>query len=67
MTMVRFSNEQRVFVAEGLRDIANLAAGGMVFGQFLADRSFSPFIALGGILVWFAFMAYAVSLRRRKD
>ena len=67
MTMVRFSAEQRMFVAEGLRDIANLAAGGMVFGQFLADRLFSLLVAFGGFAVWLTFMAYAVVLRARKE
>ena len=66
MTMVRFSREDRRFVAEAVREIANLAAAAMVFGQFVVDRSFSPLIALGGILVWFGFMAFAIVLRTRK-
>ena len=67
MTMVRFSKEDRRFVAEAVREIANLAAAAMVFGQFVVDRPFSPLIALGGILVWFGFMASAIVLRTRKE
>jgi len=65
--MLRFSTEQRTFVAEGLRDVANLAAGGMVLGQFLADRPFSPLVALGGLALWLGFLSYAVVLRARKE
>ncbi len=65
--MVKFSKEDRHVVAAGVREIANLAAAAMVFGQFVADRPFSPMIALGGIVVWFGFMFFAIVLRTRKD
>jgi hypothetical protein len=65
--MLRFSNEQRIFVAEGLRDIGNLAAGAMLFGQFIADRPFFALVAFGGFAVWLAFMAVGVVLRARKE
>jgi hypothetical protein len=61
--MLRFSNDQRLFVAEGLRELANLAAAALLFGQFVADRPFSPLAALGGMLVWIALMAIGVGFR----
>jgi hypothetical protein len=65
--MLKFSNEQRVFVAEGLRDTGNLAAGAMLFGRFIADRPFSALVAFGGFAVWLAFMVVGVVLRARKE
>ena len=64
--MLRFSKEVRVFVAESLRDVANLAMGAMVFGQFLSDRPFSLLVAAGGVAVWTVLMSYAVFLRAEK-
>ena len=64
--MIKFSNDQRMFVAEGLRELANLAAAALVFGQFVAERRFSPPVAIGGALVWFTLMSFAVALRKRK-
>jgi hypothetical protein len=43
---------QRTLLAETLRDIANMAAGAMIFGQFLADATFSANVALGGMFLW---------------
>ena len=65
--MLRFSTEQRTFVAEGLRDIANLAVAGLVFGQFLADRPFSMAVAALGIMIWMALMSCAVVLRAKRE
>jgi len=58
--MVRLSRTQRTLLAETLRDIANLAAGAMVFGQFLADAMFSTGVALGGVAVWIVLVVTAV-------
>ena len=63
---VRFSKDVRAFVAEGLRDVANLAVGGMVFGQFLGERPFSVLVASAGVAIWMVLMSYAVFLRARK-
>ena len=51
-----------MLLAETLRDIANLAAGAMIFGQFLADAMFSTRIALGGMALWTVFVTCAVVL-----
>ena len=50
--MVVLSPQQRRIVAETLRDIANVAAGAMVFGQFVAGTTFSTRLALSGVVVW---------------
>jgi len=50
-TMLRLNQEQRVLLAEKLCDAGNLAAGALVFGQFLADR-FSVMLAAAGLAVW---------------
>jgi cation transporter-like permease len=50
-TMLRLRPSQRSLLAEKTWDLANLAAGALVFGQFLADR-FSVLLAVAGLLVW---------------
>jgi hypothetical protein len=48
MTMVGLNREQRRTLADKLPDMANVAVGALVFGQFLGDRPFSPIAAIGG-------------------
>ena len=60
--MLRLTREQRTLLAETLRDIANIAAGAMIFGQFLADATFSTTIAFGGVGLWVLFVVCAVLL-----
>ena len=55
-----------MLLAETLRDIANVGAGAMVFGQFLAENVFSPSLALGGIGVWVVLVANAITLAGSK-
>ena len=64
--MVELRPRQRVLFAETLRDVANIAAGAMVFGQFLGEHPFSPAIALLGVVVWAALVIFAMSLIGRK-
>ena len=61
-TMVRLKKEQRALLAETLRDIANIAAGAMVFGQFLADAMFSSRVAFGGLTLWVVLVGCAILL-----
>ena len=35
-----------------LPDAANLALGGLVFGQFISDRPFSIAVAILGVVMW---------------
>ena len=46
---------QKVLVAH-LPELANVAAGSLLFGQFLSDRPYSVGLALLGVAAWFALM-----------
>jgi len=62
--MLALTHEQRVLLAETVRDIANVAADAMVFGHFVGDRVFSWWTAVGGIILWMVFVSWAMALRR---
>ena len=51
--MLRLKPRQRELLIEKVPDIANLAAGSLVFGQILSGQAFSPLWALFGIVFWF--------------
>ena len=50
-----------------LPDAANLALGGLAFGQFLDERPFSVAIAVLGIVTWVAFLGGAFVLGGETD
>jgi len=51
----RLNKEQRLFWAQGLRDLSHIAAGALIFGQALAGR-FNPWLfALGFVFVIVAY------------
>ena len=54
--MLRLNRRQREVLIEKLPDVANLVAASTFLGQFLADRPFSTWLAVGGItastLLW---------------
>jgi len=60
--MVRLNREQRMLLVETLRDIANIAAGAMVFGQFIGSQTLSYSIAAFGMGVWVALVTFAMVL-----
>jgi len=62
--MLRLAQEQRKLLAETVRDIANIAAGAMVFGQFLGTEMFSLSTAVGGLVLWVGFVSWAIILAR---
>ena len=64
--MLRWSQSQRELLAETIRDVANIAAGAMVFGQFLSDAEFSPILTVTGILFWGCLVVLAVRLVEEK-
>jgi hypothetical protein len=66
-TMLILQREQRRLLAETVRDIANVAAGAMVFGQFLADQVFSRWLVFGGMAIWIVLVAYALALSRGEE
>ena len=60
--MVRLSTRRRAVLVEKLPDIANVAVGALVFGQFLGDRPYSPALALYGVGIWSALMGFVLLL-----
>jgi hypothetical protein len=51
---------------ETLSQAANVAAGGLLFGQFVSDRPFSPKLACAGIGVWVTLLLWSTFLARDK-
>ena len=45
--MLRLRSRQRAVMVEKLPDVANLGVGALVFGQFVGEQPFSPWLALG--------------------
>lgn len=60
--MLVLTREQRQLLADTAKDMANIAAGAMIFGQFLSERAFSAWIAAAGVFLWIGFVAFAVLL-----
>jgi hypothetical protein len=58
--MLILNREQRRLFAETVRDIANVAAGAMVFGQFLSGNAFAPRVMVAGAALWIVFVSSAV-------
>jgi hypothetical protein len=64
--MLQLSEAQRRVVIDKVPDMANVTAGAMVFGQFLADRPFSLMLAAAGISAWLTLAAWTLYLARRR-
>jgi len=67
VTMLPLSKEQLALLAEKLCDAANLAAGTLIFGQFLSEHPFSLTLALSGVGLWLFMTAIAVVFVRRSE
>jgi hypothetical protein len=65
MTMLDWDPRQRSLVADKLFDAGNIAAGGMLFGQFVADRPFSVALGIIGLSIWIICLFTSVALERR--
>jgi hypothetical protein len=63
-TMLRLSTEQRRLVADKVFDGANVAAGALVFGQFLGSGAFSAAMAVAGATLWVAAAVCAIWVTR---
>ena len=64
--MVGWTKEQRRMLIDKLPDAANLALGGLVFGQFLGDRPFSVGIGVLGVATWALLLGGAFVLGRQR-
>ncbi len=58
---------QRTHIATTVRELANIAAGAMVFGRFVSDRPFSAWWALAGVALWACFVGFGVALVKRSE
>jgi hypothetical protein len=65
--MLDFDRRQRALLADKLFDAGNVAAGGMVFRQFVADRPFSILLAVMGLVIWLTALTVSLVLERRRS
>ncbi len=63
--MLELTEGQRRVIVDKVPDMANVAAGGMVFGQFLADRPFSIAVAAAGAAAWAVLGVFTLILAGR--
>lgn len=64
--MLELRRRQREVLIEKLPDMANIAAGGLVFGQFLGERPCSLALALFGITCWAAMLGLALFFAKER-
>ena len=60
--MLRLKPRQRAALGETLRELANLAAGALILGQFVGEQRLSTRSVLAGIAVWLALVGLALLL-----
>jgi len=65
--MLRLSTEQRRLLADKLCDAGNVAAGALIFGQFLGDAQYSIPLGLLDVAVWLSFGTLAVMLTQENS
>jgi hypothetical protein len=58
--MVRLTRSQRTTLSDALRELANLAVGGLIIGQLVSDRSLSIELLVAGLVVWFLLVGLAL-------
>jgi hypothetical protein len=61
-TMVRLTARQRAVFGEKFLDLANYAAAGLVFGQFVSQQPVSWKVVLAGVTTWLVFAAISFTL-----
>ena len=57
--MLVLKGKQRAMLLDKVPDIANLAIGALVFGQFLSDSMYSVELAAVGLTIWALLMTFA--------
>ncbi len=63
---MKFDLTQRRFIANKLMDSANLALGGLVFGQLVTDKV-QPLLLILGLALYFWGWSIAVRLRKEVE
>ena len=61
-TMLRLKRKQQETLSQAFRELANLAAGALVLGQFVGPSVPSPRILLAGFVVWMILILFSVGL-----
>jgi hypothetical protein len=64
MDMLQLSHRQRDLFAEKAIDLANIAAGALVFGQFLSEEGFRWSILAVGAMCYVFLIAFAYRFTR---
>jgi hypothetical protein len=64
--MLELNDAQRGVLADKLADVANIAVGALLFGQFLGDGPFSPSLAAVGVGIWVFLVGCAVGVTGRR-
>ena len=65
--MLDLHGRQRDLLADKAEDTANIAAGALVFGQFLSDRGPSLLVGVVGLALSIVFAVTSVLLARRQQ
>jgi hypothetical protein len=60
--MLRLKPEQRALLREKIPDLANVAAGVLVFGPFVMGESLSTNLVIAGALLWFFLIGLALAI-----
>jgi hypothetical protein len=63
-TMLKLNQRQRTLLADKLFDFGNLAAGALVFGQFIGEHAVSLKLVGAGLLAWIVFLGVSVAVAR---
>lgn len=66
-TMLNWNDRQRTVLIDKLGDVANVEAGGLLFGQAIAGQVFSVGLALAGVVTRLGAMALSMLLARKRD
>jgi hypothetical protein len=64
--MLRLNQQQRLLLADKLFDIGNLAAGALVFGQFIGERAVSQRVIGLALAVWASGISLSLVFTMRK-
>jgi len=60
--MLRLTSRRRTVLVETLRELANLAVGALVLGQFVSNRAGSIDVVVLGVALWVGFLTLALWL-----
>ena len=65
--MLRLNQPQRSALSETLRELANLAVGALVLGQFVGNEPSTWWLTFAGMLLWLIIVAWALVLEKGAD